>query len=155
MSSGAVRWLYPTNEFGENYHLVNVIPGERDLRVSPDNVWSQIELAPDRQDSWYLSTGYRQMRPKDAIWLYAAGEQKLYALARVVHVYRDNMGDHHADLIWNLAATRQLRREPIPRSSFNAVPRSVRRVDATTLAVLERWMSKYDVSGLRLGRPAR
>lgn len=61
MTDRPTHWLYPTNESG-TYHLVNVLPGEPDLAVSPDNVLAQIELAPDRQDSWYLSTGFRQMR---------------------------------------------------------------------------------------------
>ncbi len=143
-SSQPVHWLYPTNESGD-YHLDNVIPDGRDLRVSPRNVWSQIDLDPQRHDSWYLSTGYRQMQPKDAIWLYAAGEQMLCALAQVVQVYQDHAGHHHADLIWNLTATRQLNAEPIPRSLFKAVPQSVRRADATTVAVLERWMSAHHV----------
>lgn len=126
MSDAPTHWLYPTNE-SSSYYLINVIPGEPDLPVTPENVLAQIELAPDRTDPWYLSTGYRLMRDRDAVWLYAAGEQVIYALGRVANRYTDDAGDHHAVLHWDLPATRRLARAPIPRSSFHEVPQSVRR----------------------------
>lgn len=145
MADGPTHWLYPTNEQGD-YHLVNVTPGQPNLRVSPENVWAQIELDPDRRDTWYLSTGFRQMRGGDAVWLYAAGDQELYALARVAGVERDAAGDHHAVLLWDLEATRRLARAPISRSSFREVPQSVRRANSATVNVLNAWLLANELS---------
>lgn len=142
MNDGPTHWLYPTNEQSKYY----LLPGGHDNRVSPKNVWADIERDPTAADAWYLSTGFRQMRQGDAIWLYAAGEQTIYALARVASVYADEHRDHHADLVWNLSATRSLRRAPIPRSAFGVVPQSVRRADRATIDVLKRWLAAHGES---------
>lgn len=68
-----VSWLYPVNE-NSDYYLDSA--GGVQLRVTPDNLWAEIQATPDRSDSWFLSSGYRSMRADDLVWIYAAGSHQ-------------------------------------------------------------------------------
>ena len=111
------HWIYPTNEKSD-YYLDNA---DGDTEVSPQRLLESIEKRPDHLDPWYLSTGYRSMKPGDAVWIYAADPyQHVCALAQAVDIHLD--GQHwYASLLWNLEATRSLMREPIPRSAFGQI----------------------------------
>jgi hypothetical protein len=83
------HWIYPTNEQSD-YHL-NTPDGNTE--VSPERLLGGIEQRPDHVHSWYLRTGFRTMRPGDAVWIYAADPyQYICALAQAVDIYPD--GDH-------------------------------------------------------------
>ncbi len=74
-------------------------------------------------------------------WLYPTNEIGDYHLLNV-----GPGGPHHANLLWDLPATRRLAQAPIRRSSFHEVPQSVRRANPATVAVLVTWMLANDVS---------
>lgn len=139
------HWIYPTNP-SSDYHLDNP---DGPTEVSPQQLLKGIEQAPDKVDAWNLSTGYRTMRPGDAVWIYAADQyQSICALARAVDVYHDIDGWHVA-LIWNLDATRKLMRNPIPRSEFAQIAQqSAVRANPTTATVLAKWLRSTQI---RLG----
>ncbi|MGW3895699.1 HNH endonuclease [Micromonospora profundi] len=89
-----------------------------------------------------LGTGFRQMRPGDAIWVNASVPyQHICALAQVIDV--DFYGDFwHASLVWNLDATQLLMHEPIPRSIFGQVAqRAAVRANQHTTEVLDAWLT--------------
>ena len=103
-----------------------------------------LQRHPDRIDDWGLSSGFNIMRPDDAVWLYAAGRQYIYALARSTQTFAD-AGDYWSvDLKWDIAASRALERNPIPRASFGQVPQNVCRANRQTQAVLDQWLRARD-----------
>jgi hypothetical protein len=109
--------------------------------VSPQRLLDGIEQRPDNVDAWLLNTGFRTMRPGDAVWTYAADPyQYICALAQAVDIYPD--GDAwYVSLLWRLDATRKLMRAPIPRSAFGQIAqRAAVRADETTTAVLADWL---------------
>ncbi|NMM29692.1 MAG: HNH endonuclease [Cellulomonas sp.] len=86
------------------------------------------------------------MRPEDIVWVYQAGEQRIVARARAVQIYQQD-DVWHVDLVWDLGATRALRRSPIPRSNFGQTPQNPVRANAGTLEVLRRWERATKVGG--------
>ncbi|WP_127784376.1 hypothetical protein [Rhodococcus sp. X156] len=132
-----VHWLYPTN------------PGRRcwvgrDAQdvLAPGNVRSRERVGEDGTATWLLSSGYRTMRPGDLVWLYAAGQQVLYAVARVLDVRHDEAeGSWVAQVAWCHEATEVLDADPLPRALFGQVPQSVQRANARTVEVLQDWLS--------------
>ncbi|RQW84065.1 hypothetical protein [Micromonospora globispora] len=81
--------IYPTNEKSD-YYLDNP---NGDTEVSSQRLLDDIEQSPDKADPWILGTGYRKMRPGDAVWVYAAGRyQYICALGKAVDIYPD--GNH-------------------------------------------------------------
>lgn len=131
------HWIYPTNAHS-GYYLAHP---DGDTEVSPERLLEGIERYPDEVDAWLLSTGFRAMRPGDAVWIYAAEPyQSICALAQAVDVYPD--GDRwYVSLIWNLNATRKLMRNPIPRSAFLQIAqRAAVRADDATVAVVDDWL---------------
>lgn len=138
MAGDVTHWLYPTNE-RSRYRLVD--PETRqETQVAPEELLPQIEAHPYREDAWYLSSGYRTMRHGDAVWLYAAGRQEIYALGRAARIRQDDREAWHVDLVWDLPSTRSLIGEPIQRGVFHQIPQSVCRADSTTRRVLSKWL---------------
>jgi hypothetical protein len=136
------HWLYPTNEFGE-YHLEDLDTGQRSP-VSPSEVLRFIDAYPGQLDPWYLSQGFRSMRPDDLMWLYAAGEQVLYAVGRVDRVYRNDAHNcWYADIEWLVDETRVLATSPLPRSRFEQVPQAPVRANATAAGILDVWLEGW------------
>jgi hypothetical protein len=133
-----VNWLYPVNE-GSNYWLEDGAGGQHP--VTPGNLWASIETDTLQRDSWFLSTGYRSLRPGDLIWIYAAGHQFLCALGQVVSIEQDLAGDWHAVLVWDAAATSALKQNPITRSAFGQIPQSPCRANPATSRYLNGWLA--------------
>lgn len=137
-----VNWLYPVNE-GSDYRLVDA--SGRSSAVTPENLWADIDSNPDQVDRWYLSTGFRTMRPDDLVWIYAAGSyQFICALGRVVRV-EQNRATWHMFLIWDIKATAALRKNPIARSQFQQVPQAPQRANNVTADYLNRWSSHHQI----------
>jgi hypothetical protein len=152
MSISITHWLYPISR-SSAYWLENTDDGPR-TEVSPEKLWLGIEKDPDRLDTWHLSTGFRLMQAGDAIWIYAGGrDQAICALGRAMQVYQDDGGDWQMLFRWNLAATRRLMAEPIPRSLFGQIPRSARRADETTRGVLASWLGEHGAEVTALDDP--
>lgn len=126
------HWLYPTNE-ASRYVLAD---DGKQTKVSPEALWESIKAGQVTADAWVLTSGYRSLTRSDVVWLYAGGRQYIYAMARVASVYEESF-EWYADLVWDLDATRQLIKNPIPRSTFQQIPQSVRRANALTLPVLD------------------
>lgn len=138
-----VHWLYPVNELSDYY--LETAGGGR-LRVTPENLWSEIQANPNRSDSWYLSSGYRSMRVSDLLWIYSAGaHQFICALGRVVRVEQDRAGQWHAILIWDLEATLALKEKPLERSAFHQIPQHPQRANESTKKYLDRWLLKHEI----------
>lgn len=137
------HWLYPINSKG-GYVLRNPSTGET-TEVSPQELLRQIELYPDKVDPWYLISGFRLMKPGDAVWIYASGDmQAIVALGRAIEIYEDEEG-WHVNLAWDLGATRALMNSPIPRADYGQVVQTVARAQPPTEAVLERWLRWHDL----------
>jgi hypothetical protein len=152
MSTPIVHWLYPINA-SSDYWLEDVDTGER-TAVSPEELLTQVEKHPDRLDTWHMSTAFRLMQAGDAVWIYAGGrDQAICALGRAMQVYQDDGVGWQVLLRWNLAATRRLMAEPIPRSLFGQIPQSVRRADETTQRVLASWLSEHGAEITALDNP--
>ena len=95
------HWIYPTNE-RSNYYLVKP---NGNIEVSPHRLLEDIEQSPDKLHPWVLTTGFRVMRPGDAIWIYAAGPyQYICALAQAVDIYPDGKS-WSVTLLWSFDAT--------------------------------------------------
>ncbi|MGC5379340.1 HNH endonuclease [Micromonospora sp. DT68] len=132
------HWIYPTNE-KSNYYLDTA---NGNTEVSPQQLFNDIRQNPSEVDRWVLGTGFRQMRPGDAVWVYASTPyQYICALAQAVDVDFD--GDFwHASLVWNLDATQRLMHEPIPRSMFGQIAqRAAVRANQHTTEVLDAWLT--------------
>lgn len=137
------HWIYPTNQ-QSSYYLAGP---NGNTEVSPEHLLAGIEQRPDDVDTWLLSTGFRQMRPGDAVWIYASNPyQNLCALAQALAVYPD--GDRwYVSLAWRIEATRKLMRHPIRREAFGQIAqRAAIRADATTTAVLDGWLTDNRIS---------
>lgn len=133
-----VNWLYPVNP-ASNYYLLDVKTGRRSS-VTAESLWDSIERQPDEADSWYLSTGFRSLHPDDLLWIYVAGRQDICALGQVSQIERHRNGSWHAQVLWDSAATKQLRAAPIPRAAFSQIPQAPCRADATTSKLLDKWL---------------
>lgn len=131
------HWIYPTNARSD-YYLDNP---DGVTEVSPQRLLDGIEQRPDNIDAWLLRTGFRVMRPGDALWIYAADPyQYICALAQAVDIYPDG-DDWYSSVVWSLEATRKLMRDPIPRSAFGQIAqRAAVRADETTAAVFAGWL---------------
>ncbi|GAA2341325.1 hypothetical protein [Dactylosporangium salmoneum] len=131
------HWIYPTNERSD-YYLASA-GGETE--VSPQRLLTGIEQHPDDIDPWLLRTGFRTMRPGDAVWVYAADPyQYICAVAQAVDIYPD-ADEWWVSLLWRVDASRKLMRDPIPRSAFGQIAqRAAVRADRTTAAVLGGWL---------------
>ena len=137
MKRDVTHWLYPTNE--RSRYVLN--DSGDNLPVSPETLLDSIETSPSRPDQWVLTSGYRTMRQGDAVWIYAAGRQSIYAMGRAVEIYFQDRDQYwYVDLLWDVAVTASLKDSPIPRSTFHQVPQSVRRADATTARMLRSWL---------------
>lgn len=135
----STHWLYPTNPHRGCW----VGRAEGDVLV-PGNVRPRERVDADGTITWSLSSGYRSMRAGDLVWLYAAGHQVLYALARAEQIVHDERhGSWVAVLRWCYDATERLDSSPIPRAAFGQVPQSVQRANPQTVAVLEEWLNTH------------
>lgn len=132
------HWIYPTNE-KSNYFLDTT---NGDTEVSPQQLFNDIRQSRSEVDRWVLGTGFRQMRPGDAIWVYASTPyQYICALAQTVDIDFDG-NFWHASLVWNLDATQRLMRDPIPRSMFGQIAqRAAVRANQRTAEVLDDWLA--------------
>lgn len=133
-----VHWIYPTNE-KSNYYLDT---RNGDTEVSPQQLLNDIQQSRSEVDRWVLGTGFRQMRPGDAIWVYASTPyQYICGLAQAIDIDFD--GDFwHASLVWNLDATQRLMRDPIPRSAFGQIAqRAAVRANQHTAEALDGWLT--------------
>ncbi|MGA3486706.1 HNH endonuclease [Micromonosporaceae bacterium DT55] len=138
----ATHWIYPTNE--QSYYSLDT---QGNIEVSPQTVLHHIRRMRDEADQWLLTTGFRQMRPGDAIWIYASNpHQYIYALAQAVDV--DHDGERWLiSLAWDRAATERLISDPIPRSMFGQVARTAAvRADQHTSKVLDDWLTSQKVT---------
>lgn len=133
----AVHWLYPTNP--RRGCWVDAPPGDV---LGPGTVRSREREGPDGLSTWRLSSGFRTLAPGDLVWLYAAGAQVLYAVARAHAVRHDPAeGSWVVDVQWCHELVDRLDDEPVPRALFGQVPQGVQRADPTTTAVLEGWLA--------------
>jgi HNH endonuclease len=138
-----VNWLYPVNP-ASDYYLLDVKAGKRS-RVTAENLWQSIERQPDEADSWYLSRGYRTLKPDDLVWIYVAGRQEICALGQVAQIEQHRAGTWHAQVLWNQEATKALEATPIPRSEFQQIPRSPCRAAAGTSKFLDHWLVAHSI----------
>ncbi len=135
------HWLYPTNRNRQCW----VGRAPEDV-LAPGNVRARERTNADGSASWRLNSGFRTMRPGDMVWLYAAGEQVIYAAAQALQVRFDETEQKWlVDVAWCHAATDQLEREAIPRANFGQIPQSVQRAGEATSAVLEQWLGAHGV----------
>jgi hypothetical protein len=136
-------WLYPINPAGK-YALTSTGTGV-ETEVSREALLADLERNPGAVDPWILNRGFRIMGPGDRVWIYATRpHQAICALATAVRVYQDKKGLWQVDLSWDLAATRTLMAEPIPRSRFGQIPQvAAVRADATTRRVLAEWLGNH------------
>ncbi|SCG54784.1 hypothetical protein OG423_02695 [Micromonospora zamorensis] len=142
------HWIYPTNE-KSNYYLDTA---NGDTEVSPQQLFSDIRQSRSEVDRWVLGTGFRQMRPGDAIWVYASTPyQYICALTQAIDIDFD--GDFwHASLVWNLDATQRLMHDPIRRSTFGQIAqRAAVRANQHTAEVLDEWLTTQQLTLLDLG----
>ncbi|RAO63877.1 HNH endonuclease [Micromonospora saelicesensis] len=133
-----IHWIYPTNE-KSNYYLAT---RDGDTEVSPQQLLNDIRQSRSEVDRWVLGTGFRQMRPGDAIWVYASTPyQYICALAQTVDIDFD--GEFwHASLLWNIDATERLMQNPIQRSLFGQIAqRAAVRANQHTAEVLDDWLT--------------
>jgi HNH endonuclease len=133
------HWLYPTNERSD-YVLTD--SRQKTSAVSPATILADVERAPEQVDRWLLSSGYRAMRPGDAVWIYASRPyQYICAIAQVVEAGVADAGAYVL-LAWNLDATRRLMAAPILRpADFQQVPQQAAvRADPVTVAALDGWL---------------
>lgn len=137
-----VHWLYPVNERSD--YWLDGIDGQQ-LKVTPENVWEEVRADPARPDSWYLSNGYKSMRPGDRLWIYAAGRQFIFALGQVTRVERHRDGTWHAIVTWDAEATDRLRKAPISRGEFKQIPQSPCRAAPSTARILQRWLKSEQI----------
>ncbi|MET8267185.1 HNH endonuclease [Micromonospora arida] len=137
------HWIYPTNE-KSNYYLDTT---NGDTEVSPQQLFSDIRQSRSEVDRWVLGTGFRQMRPGDAIWVYASTPyQYICALAQAIDIDFDGKF-WHASLVWNLDATQRLMHDPIPRSMFGQIAqRAAVRASQHTAEVLDGWLTTQQLT---------
>lgn len=155
MTSGVTYWIYPTNP-ASDYILLDPDTGA-ESEVTPEGLLEHIERHPDRVDSWVLTSGFRLMRPGDALWVYAGGNrQEIVALARALQVYEDRNG-WKVDLSWDVEATQRLMAAPLARSTYGQIAQSVARANPVTVSVLDKWLktSGLGLSGLEDPDPPR
>ncbi|MEV4134011.1 HNH endonuclease signature motif containing protein [Dactylosporangium sp. NPDC049742] len=142
MTLDVTSWLYPINP-DSGYVFIEPGTGE-ESPTTPENLLQSIEQRPDVVDSFMLSTGYRTMRPGDAIWVYAAGagRQMICALGRAIDIYEDPDDGWRVDLMWDADATRALMGpHPLRRDEFLQFPqRAAIRADDHAQAVFARWL---------------
>lgn len=152
MADPPTHWLYPTNDApNSGYHLEDLDSGDW-LPVSPESVWYGLRRHPDRIDDWGLSNGFNIMRAGDAVWLYAAGRQYVYALAQAAQIWSED-GLWSVKLNWDLPGTQALEASPIPRANFGQVPQNVCRANPRTQAVLETWLTARGIGFSRHDDP--
>ncbi|MDO5629680.1 MAG: hypothetical protein Q4G43_15300 [Mobilicoccus sp.] len=126
------HWLLPIDPAAHAEHL------PPDWRTRPDatEIWEAIGLSQPTT-RWCLRSGYRTMRPGDAIWAYLSRRQELCAVGRVEDVVEE-AGRWFVLVEWDEAATEALCRTPLPRSRFEQVPMSICRGRPAAADVLTR-----------------
>lgn len=139
-ASGVQHWLYPINR-GSDYVLHTESDGPpEDNKVTRENVWADVEEYPDRVDDWYLSTGYKSMRPGDLVWIVDVYPPKaIVAMAHATEIYEDDFG-WHVDLVWDQKVTRALKKAPIPKDAYGQTVQTVGRANQGTATILDQWL---------------
>ncbi|GGC98477.1 hypothetical protein GCM10011512_26760 [Tersicoccus solisilvae] len=128
--TGETAWLLPIDPAAHAEHQ----PRDWRERKEATAVWEAIGRSQPI-DRWCLRTGFRTMRPGDAIWAYLSRRQELCAVG-VVRELSEVDGSWFVHVDWDDARTARLCRDPLPREHFGQVPMSVCRANPRTAAVL-------------------
>lgn len=149
MSTDIQDWLYPINS-ASSYRLGGVKDSADDL-VSRENLWKGILAEPNEIADWHLSSGFRQMRPNDRVWIVDTQPPKgIVAVATALDVYMTSRNTWSVDLTWNIPLTKRLMRTPILKERYGQTAQSVCRADDSTRRVLRAWLGGRGLMG---GKP--
>lgn len=138
------HWLYPVDPARQDRFLDDWDTGES-VPVTAEHLWEQVERFPARRDMWVLTSGFRQMRPGDLVWIYVGGARgQLVATAIAESVLR-RRSSWEVILSWDGAKTRRLRSDPITRAEIGQAPQSVRRASVEGRSVIEAWLARAEL----------
>lgn len=148
MAQKVTNWLYPINPeagfwFVDDRGRKIRDPITNEAATTAGAFWESVKRGSGHRDRWLLSTGFRKMQAGDRLWVYAGGSsQSIVGLGRVNEV-RERSSGWQVYIDWDKRATRELKKNPIPRTKFHDIPQSVRRPSPKTSRFLDNWFSQY------------
>ncbi len=133
------HFIYPLSTRGDFYFETRHGPGQR---ISPDNYWDNA-LAGAR-DAWGLSNGFRLIAPGDWVWAYftqPVSQILGVGVAKSPVTWNTQSGRHTVEIQWDAKLTHELKRNPIPYSSYQQLVHAPAvRANDRTHKVLQSWL---------------